>query len=34
MLVFAEMSKKGMEIIIWTSLIVGFIIGVLRKNRG
>ena len=33
MFLFAEMSKKAMEIVIWTSLIVGFIIGVFRKDR-
>jgi hypothetical protein len=33
MFCFAEMSKAAMEIVIWASLIVGFLIGVFRKGR-
>jgi hypothetical protein len=32
MFIFSELSRDAMELVIWASLIVGFIIGVFRKG--
>ena len=32
-LIFCELSKDAMELIIWAAIIVGFIAGVFRKGR-